>query len=79
MSPNISQNGQICKCDGCEIKGGFNCTEAMDIKLLMKDLRLSLLQAQDSDPCKPHNGPKRSNTNWIVGSRIRGKTEYISW
>ena len=38
MSPNISQNGEICKCDGCEIKGGFNCTESMDIKLLITEI-----------------------------------------
>lgn len=31
----------------------------MDIKLLMTDIGLSLLQAQDPDPSKPYNGPTK--------------------
>ena len=37
--------------------GSFDCQTSMDIKLLMTDVGLTLLQVQDLDPAVPYNGP----------------------
>ena len=59
MPPGTGTSMSNCQCVGCAIRGTFECVSSMNVKSLMTQLGLTLLEAQNPDPSVPYNGPTK--------------------